>query len=125
MSKKYRYITFSNADQYRRYVQDGSNGSTDTRPDDVYAETHGSYGGELLKPEWKRKRAEILTRDGHACVICKRTGELQVHHRQYHFLVKEKKFKLPWQYPDYLLITLCESCHSRGHYKYRVPIINI
>jgi hypothetical protein len=50
---------------------------------------------------------------------------LQVHHRQYHFIVSQQKFRLPWEYPNHLLITLCESCHNRGHNKYKVPTINI
>ncbi|AXY78537.1 HNH endonuclease [Paraflavitalea soli] len=87
--------------------------------------THGSYGALLFHPNWKAKRKEILIRDQHRCVHCKSDKELQVHHRQYHFIVNEQRFRLPWDYPDKLLMTLCESCHSRGHNKYKVPTVNV
>jgi hypothetical protein len=48
-----------------------------------------------------------------------------VHHRQYHYVVRINKFKAPWDYPDHLLISLCESCHGRGHSKFKIPIISI
>ena len=79
----------------------------------------------FFDPEWKAKREEILQRDSNSCVICKRNNELQVHHRQYHFIIRENQFKPPWDYHESLLITLCESCHKRGHNKYKVPTINI
>jgi hypothetical protein len=28
----------------------------------------------------------------------------------------------PWEYPDRLLVTLCESCHQKGHKVFNVPI---
>lgn len=128
-NNRYRYLAFSSSTTYRRYIAEDATGK-DTTPaqsptDNSPEHVHGSYAGTLFKPEWKQKREEILTRDGHCCVICKKNNGLQVHHRQYHFVIKENKFKLPWEYPNDLLITLCESCHSRGHNKYKVPIINI
>lgn len=86
---------------------------------------HGSYGNLLFDPRWKAKRTEIMTRDNGCCVICKETEELQVHHRQYQFVKAAKAFKMPWDYPNDLLITLCRSCHQRGHSKYKVPTIVI
>lgn len=88
-------------------------------------ETHGSYRGLILHPNWKAKRKEVIQRDQFKCVICSSGKDLQVHHRQYHFIKATKTFKLPWDYPGHLLITLCSSCHSRGHSKYKVPSINI
>ena len=85
---------------------------------------HGSYGGLLFDPRWKTKRAEIVTRDG-GCVICQSNDELQVHHRQYQYIKSENAFRAPWDYADHLLITLCKNCHTRGHSKYKVPILII
>ena len=41
---------------------------------------------------------------------------LNVHHRYY---VKDK---LPWEYPDEALVTLCEDCHKKLHESCHVPI---
>ena len=84
---------------------------------------HGSYGASLLDERWKKKRLQILDRDHHRCVNCGDTTTLQVHHRQYHFDIRTRKFKAPWDYPDKLLITLCKTCHQRGHSLYKVPSI--
>jgi len=127
IKSQYHYYTFKGEEPYRRYVQreptinKGQNKSDSTEA----PATHGSYGGLLFHPRWKSKRKEILARDMHRCVHCKSSKDLQYHHRQYHFVVQQQKFRLPWDYPDRLLITLCESCHSRGHSKYKVPIVNI
>jgi len=86
---------------------------------------HGSYGGLLFDKRWRAKRQEILDQDKHQCVVCNNSSELQVHHRQYHYLKALKKFKAPWDYSNKLLITLCDKCHQRGHHKFKVPIIYI
>jgi len=86
---------------------------------------HGSYGALLFRDEWKRKRKEILERDGHKCVICRSNKNNVVHHRQYVFMKGQQVFKDPWDYDNRLLITLCRSCHQRGHSKFEVPIIYI
>lgn len=64
---------------------------------------------ELLKdPRWQKKRLEIFQRDLWMCAVCHDTqSTLAVHHRLY------LPNRLPWDYPDNLLITLCESCHVR------------
>lgn len=86
---------------------------------------HGSYGHLLFDHRWQSKRNEIMTRDNGCCVICKGKDDLLVHHRQYHYLKAAKGFKVPWDYLDHLLITLCKSCHQRGHSKFKVPILQI
>lgn len=90
-------------------------------PEELQHNGHGTYGALLFDKRWKSKREEILTRDGFRCVICNSNDELQVHHRQYHFIRATQKFKAPWDYENYLMITLCERCHSKGHSKYKVP----
>ena len=86
---------------------------------------HSSYGALLFRPEWRAKRAEILQRDDFTCQFCGSTdkGSLQVHHRQYHYVARLDSFRLPWDYPNECLITVCEQCHHKGHHLYKVPTI--
>jgi hypothetical protein len=123
---KYRYLAFRGSDTYRRFIQEDKaiKQSVPTLQDHE-TPAHGTYGALLFDSRWKSKREEIIKRDQYACVICKGKEGLQVHHRQYHFIVRENQFKLPWDYDDYLLISLCELCHKRGHNKFKVPTINI
>lgn len=115
--------------RYAAYIKqmkiDGKEVAAITSHDQQLPDTHGSYAALVLHPNWKAKRKEILIRDQNRCVVCYDTNELQVHHRQYHFIKALKKFKVPWDYPDHLLITLCYKCHARGHSKFKVPSILI
>lgn len=115
--------------KFSRYVKDGRNNEKDAALEDLHynelPDTHGSYAALILHPNWKSKRNEVIERDQYKCVICSSSKELQVHHRQYHFIIAAKKFKAPWDYPGHLLITLCSSCLARGHSKFKVPSINI
>lgn len=123
---RYKYLPLKETSSYRRYWREEAKLKISALQNkDLDVPAHGTYGALLFDPRWKDKRAEILKRDLQACIICKSQNELQVHHRQYLFVVAENKFKLPWDYPDHLLITLCESCNKRGHSKYKVPTINI
>jgi len=123
---RYKYLPLKKSGAYRRFNQEETQLQTHAlQITDLNIPTHGTYGALLFDPRWKSKRAEILIRDLQACTICKSPNTLQVHHRQYHFVVIENKFKLPWEYANNLLITLCETCHKRGHSKYKVPTINI
>lgn len=125
----YKYLQFKGGQFYRRYIHVDvpiiSPSTISQEPSSLNTKTHGSYGALLLHPKWKAKRKEILHRDMYRCVHCHRDKNLQVHHRQYHFMASGQQFRLPWDYPDYLLITLCESCHNKGHNKYKVPTITI
>lgn len=84
-------------------------------------ENHGGYGATLFDPRWKARRIEILERDGRKCKICNSSEKLQVHHRQYHFSRSLNRFKDPWEYSNNLMVTLCQSCHQKGHRIYKVP----
>lgn len=65
-----------------------------------------SYSELLKRPEWQKKRLEIMQRDGFRCRECGSTEKtLHVHH-----LIYEKGMK-PWEYHDHCYITLCECCH--------------
>lgn len=82
-----------------------------------------NYGVKLFDPRWIKKRNKILERDGHKCVICKKQeSNLVVHHKQYHYIKRLQLHVDPWDYNDRYLITLCKSCHNRGHNKYKIPI---
>jgi hypothetical protein len=66
-------------------------------------------------PRWQKKRLEILERDNFTCVICcEKEKTLHVHHRKYlNKITKQGIFwEDPWNYPDELLVTLCEECHE-------------
>lgn len=74
------------------------------------------YNELLISPEWEARRSEILKKDEFKCRRCKKKQydkgiytRLNVHHLRYVI------GKLPWQYPDEELITLCESCHKTEH----------
>ena len=83
------------------------------------------YKEKLQDKRWSLKRERILERDGHRCVICGNRDNLVVHHKQYHFSKLLNRFYDPWDYQDKYLITLCESCHRRGHELYNIPTFNI
>lgn len=66
------------------------------------------YQEKLKNPLWQRKRLFILTRDAFKCQMCgDTTTTLHVHHRHY------IHFREPWDYPDELLVTLCDPCHKK------------
>lgn len=83
-----------------------------------------NYNELLQQPQWLAKRREILTRDFNRCRNCASRDSLQVHHRQYHLKSDGSKV-LPWNYESKYLITLCETCHKRGHDEFKVPIYPI
>jgi len=87
--------------------------------------TTSTYGLLLKSPKWFRKRETILDRDNHKCRNCRATNNLNVHHRQYHISKLTGNFILPWNYLSRYLITLCETCHSLGHSKFRIPTFKI
>lgn len=69
-----------------------------------------SYLEHLKDPRWQKKRLEIMQRDQFRCRECgDGTSELNVHHKIY---IENKK---PWEYPDLLLVTLCNPCHKKIH----------
>lgn len=66
------------------------------------------YSDKLKDPRWQKKRLEILERDHWGCQCCyDEESTLHVHHRKY--LPNTD----PWDYPNDLLITLCENCHTK------------
>jgi cytochrome c553 len=72
-----------------------------------YKQRSQEYAQKLKDPRWQKKRLEILERDEWTCQLCGSTTDtLAVHHKRY--LIDTE----PWDYPNKLLITLCETCHE-------------
>lgn len=68
------------------------------------------YKDQLQTVAWKVKRKSIMQRDHFTCQECgDKKSKLNVHHKTY---IDEKK---AWEYPDSMLITLCENCHIKRH----------
>ncbi len=68
------------------------------------------YWQLLKRPEWQKKRLEVLNNAKWECVNCgSKEDSLHVHHKQY---FKDKK---PWEYENDQLEVLCEKCHSVQH----------
>lgn len=79
-----------------------------------------TYSEKLKDPRWQKKRLEIFNRDGWLCQQCRLGVEtLHVHHRYY--LPKTE----PWDYPDKVLVTLCESCHKNEEEERREAVESI
>lgn len=72
------------------------------------------YNNYLKKPQWKKRRDEILERDGYRCQWCGSAENLQVHHKCY-FKNSRGEMIPPWEYEDKYLITLCGDCHKWWH----------
>lgn len=60
-------------------------------------------------PMWRKRRQQIIKRDGFKCAECGCSSPLHVHHLTY-----QSGFKV-WEYEDKYLITLCEKCHEKKH----------
>lgn len=66
-----------------------------------------TYYELLQSPHWQRKRLEIMGRDKFKCRDCGADDKpLHVHHVYY------EKGRMPWEYDDHLLITVCDECHG-------------
>lgn len=67
-----------------------------------------TYKDLLKDPKWQNRRLAILQRDIFTCQICgDKPTTLNVHHIVYFPNI------LPCEYPDYLLLTLCQPCHKK------------
>lgn len=70
------------------------------------------YKQQLKTSAWLKKKFEIMNRDNFVCASClcdNYERALEVHHVMY------IKNKMAWDYPDYLLVTLCRDCHQKEH----------
>lgn len=71
--------------------------------------TKEEYNNMLLDPRWKKRRRQIIKRDGKKCTKCGSTKHLEVHH------IKYRNGIAPWEYNDDEMITLCMYCHGAIH----------
>ncbi len=68
------------------------------------------YAELYRRPEWQKKRLEMLNLKNWKCEICGESkAQLHVHHRYY------KNGNKPWEYDDNELAVLCETCHNEEH----------
>lgn len=67
-----------------------------------------SYAAKRKDPRWLRKRSEVLTSANFMCQDCGTATDsyLEVHHCIYIPRLE------PWDYPNDLLMALCEECHE-------------
>lgn len=73
-----------------------------------------TYSEKLKDPRWQKKRLEIFQRDNFKCSCCSLDKtQLQVHHVEY------LPSFTPWEYPNDMLITLCETCHTKEQHRFR------
>jgi 5-methylcytosine-specific restriction endonuclease McrA len=66
------------------------------------------YRTYLQSEAWRHKRRWVLFRDERQCQHCGSRTQLEVHHRHYRNLGREKLEDL---------ITLCKTCHQQQHGK--------
>ena len=70
-----------------------------------------TYQEKLRDKRWQIKKTEILSRDKFKCQshYCKspENASLEVHHLDYIPDIE------PWDYPNDMLITLCNPCHQK------------
>lgn len=64
------------------------------------------YEAYLRSDAWKSRATEAKKRAGYACMLCSSKGAVEVHHRNYERVGREKPSDL---------VVLCESCHCRHH----------
>jgi 5-methylcytosine-specific restriction endonuclease McrA len=64
------------------------------------------YIDYLKSPEWKTTRLRALRTWGDACQLCGSKERIEVHHRTYARLTKEKMEDL---------MVVCHSCHEKIH----------
>ncbi len=68
---------------------------------------NNSFFAQYKRPEWQKKRLEVLEEAGWVCSNCESEDkQLEVHHSYY------EKDKKPWEYPTQSLHCLCGECHK-------------
>jgi hypothetical protein len=72
-----------------------------------------SYAEYLRSPGWKARRKLALSAARHRCQVCNGKRKLQVHHRTYERIGRER--------PDDLVV-LCNACHALFHDGGRMPV---
>lgn len=76
-----------------------------------------AYKDQLLDRRWQMKKNKILERDKYTCqnTNCQHkednSKQLHVHHLDYF------PDLMAWEYPDDMLTTLCEPCHTKESFR--------
>lgn len=65
-----------------------------------------AYGRYLQSPQWKERRDKAVKKAGAKCSLCSSKDRLNVHHRSYRNIGREKAADL---------IVLCRGCHETFH----------
>jgi hypothetical protein len=78
--------------------------------------TKEEYKEQLRDNRWSVKRKKILARDKCKCQECSSRYCLEVHHLYY---VTDKK---AWEYPNDVLVTWCNDCHSKWHEEHEIIV---
>ena len=66
-----------------------------------------TYSEKLRDPRWQKRRLQLFEAANWTCESCgTKTETLHAHHGYY------KRKTEPWDYPDYTMHVLCESCHG-------------
>lgn len=65
-----------------------------------------NYQSYLISDVWRQKRERVIERDGHQCRYCMADAPLDVHHKSYRYIYKERIEDL---------LTLCRKCHKNLH----------
>ena len=74
------------------------------------AKKQAEYAELLKKPQWQKRRLQMLEKAGWRCVECgAEEQQLHVHHKRYIAGAK------PWEHEDDDLAVLCEQCHEKAH----------
>jgi hypothetical protein len=69
-----------------------------------------TYSEQLKRPEWQRRRLEVLNAANWECQQCNdNESMLHVHHKRY------VKGRMAWDYVLGDFEALCETCHSEAH----------
>ena len=82
-------------------------------PGSQSASIPSSYSAYLASDEWKQRSREARQRAGNRCMLCNRTGPLEVHHRTY--------TRMGHELPEDLTV-LCAQCHTKFHKELGMPI---
>ena len=73
-------------------------------------ERQAEYADLLKKPQWQKRRLQMLEAANWKCVECgAEEHQLHVHHKRY------VAGAMPWEYADEDLAVLCEQCHDMAH----------
>lgn len=72
-----------------------------------------NYVKQLRSPQWREVCRMVRLRDGHSCVSCGKTYQLEIHHKTYYVNGKSIVGK-EMEHLD-CLITLCADCHKNTH----------